>query len=211
MATTAANASNLKFNNFNSQQIQYNNIHNTIITLFNTSTKSINTLFNTTLKTLLQVPYNSSTFFPTPTQTPHLPPSTKPPFPSSHTIPKGPLPPPIPNLKWRVVHFSASHLLIPFYSPYFLNPSLIYRKDKEKNNNNDKKNKKKKPLPPPVESTSTSVLSENNMDMDPTPPSSTPKDHLPSQVCSMTATHLARAPTNTECPTCTYVLEGEGG
>ena len=97
MATTAANASNLKYINFNNQQI-HNNIHNTIITLFNTSTKNINTLLNTSLKALLQTPPNSST---PPTQTPSFPPSPiSTSSPSPPTISKGPLSPPIPNLRW---------------------------------------------------------------------------------------------------------------
>ena len=50
------------------------------------------------------------------------------------------LPPPNLNLRWQVVHLSTSCFFVP---SYFLNPSLIYKKNKDNNNSNNNKRKEK--------------------------------------------------------------------
>src|ERR1700722_11068030 len=110
----------IKHNNNNN----YNN-YNIYNLLLKTAATNINTLLYTTLKALslsnnlpTHHPHTSTT---TATTTSPAPNKTKP-----------PLPPPIPNLRWRTVCFRTSRLLNPSCSPFYINPTLIYRKEKKK-------------------------------------------------------------------------------
>ena len=87
-------------NNINNNNINNNNIYNTTITLFNISTKNLNTIK-------------------------HLPPQT-PPATLSITCLSA-LPPASKGITWCIVYHRASHTLIPSSSPYYKDPSLLFR------------------------------------------------------------------------------------
>ena len=134
MAAVAAHGSkinNINYNN-NIQHIPIinNNIYNTIITLFNNSTKNLNTLLSTTLKAVTLLPPTFST-------------QTNPPLP----VPARPVPlPPCPKgIMWRTVYFRSSRLLIPSISCFYNDPTQIY--------------KNKKTPPPPLPPTKKSTIS----------------------------------------------------
>ena len=104
-------------NNINNNNNNNTNIINTIITLFNISTKNLNTLLSTTLKQLQNNPQYSH---PAPNPTP---PSTQ--------ASLGALPPPPKGITWRTIHHRTSCKLIPSTLRYYLDPlpfSIIIRK-----------------------------------------------------------------------------------
>ena len=129
-----------KQNNFikhNNNNNNYNN-YNIYNLLLKTAANNINTLLYTTLKALslsnLPTQHIPSTSLPHHhTQQPNT--TTTPTANNNPINNKPPLPPPPPNLRWRTMHFRTSRLLIPSISPYYINPTLIYRKEKSKKKN----------------------------------------------------------------------------
>src|ERR1700722_8990033 len=115
------NNKHIKPNNFIKHNNNNYNNFNTYNLLLKTAASQINTLLYTTLKALslsTSLPHHHN-------QQPNT--TTTPIINNNPINNKLPLPPPPPNLRWRVVHFRTSRLLIPSVSPYFINPSLIYK------------------------------------------------------------------------------------
>jgi hypothetical protein len=178
--------SNSNFNNIinnNNNTSTNNNINNTIITLFNISTKNLHQLLSTAIKSLH---YQSN--IPT-TPQPTAPPTNAA---SPTNLPAHiPLPPLPPNIKWRVVRLRTSRFLIPSTSPFYRNPSLIYKGEvsSQKKKSKPSSDPKHHPAPPPPHSTHDSMNTYVSLDtedcMEEDPPNRPPNP----KVCSTNTTH----------------------